>query len=191
MLDVTRIDSQTLTLCPELTNLLSVVRRVQAEFEPALHRRQLSLTLDRLDHLPDIWADPEFLYKVFYHLIVNAIKYTPDGGAITVSGATDSGEAGQPVVELVVRDTGIGIDPDHHELIFEKFYQTGEVAVHSSGRTKFKGGGPGLGLAIARGIVQAHGGKIWVESPGYDEDSCPGSRFHVRLLQSSTNGELI
>lgn len=82
---------------------------------------------------------------------------------------------------MVVSDTGIGIDPRYQDLIFTKFYQTGEVALHSSGKTKFKGGGPGLGLAIARGIVQAHGGQIWVESPGYDEVKCPGSHFHVAL----------
>jgi len=81
----------------------------------------------------------------------------------------------------VVSDTGIGINPEFHELIFTKFYQTGQVSFHSTGRTKFKGGGPGLGLAIARGIVEAHGGRIWVESPGYDEETCPGSQFHVVL----------
>ncbi|MBN1177717.1 MAG: HAMP domain-containing histidine kinase, partial [Anaerolineae bacterium] len=78
-----------------------------------------------------------------------------------------------------ISDTGIGIDPAHHELIFEKFYQTGEVSLHSSGRTKFKGGGPGLGLSIVKGIVQAHGGRIWVESEGCDDVACPGSHFHV------------
>jgi signal transduction histidine kinase len=82
---------------------------------------------------------------------------------------------------IVFRDTGIGIDPAQIELIFTKFYQTGEVALHSSGRTKFKGGGPGLGLAIARGIIQAHNGKLWAESPGYDETNCPGSQFHILL----------
>jgi signal transduction histidine kinase len=80
-----------------------------------------------------------------------------------------------------VSDTGIGIAREFQELIFMKFYQTGQVALHSSGRTKYKGGGPGLGLAIARGMVEAHGGRIWVESPGYDEAACPGSQFHVVL----------
>jgi signal transduction histidine kinase len=124
------------------------------------------------------------LQKVFYHLLINAIKYTPDGGKITISGrqaepnASDLPRGG---VEIIVSDTGIGIDSRFHELIFAKFYQTGELELHSSGKTKFKGGGPGLGLAIARGIVEAHHGRIWVESPGYDEVKCPGSQFHVIL----------
>jgi signal transduction histidine kinase len=146
-----------------------------------LRERNLTLTVEGLDDLPPIAADPDLLHKTFYHLIINAVKYTPDGGAITVSGKAVSGDGQAPAVQVVVGDTGIGIDPAHHELIFEKFYQTGRTTLHSSGKTKFKGGGPGLGLAIARGIVLAHGGRIWVESPGYDEQACPGSRFYVRL----------
>ena len=84
-------------------------------------------------------------------------------------------------VEIFVRDSGIGLDKEHHELIFEKFYQVGSVAVHSSGKTSFKGGGPGLGLAIVRGVIRAHGGKVWVESKGYDEVHFPGSTFYLQL----------
>ncbi len=185
MLDVTKLDSQTLHLRKAPTSISSLVERVRTQFTAALQERKLTLTTAGLDSLPEVAGDPELLFKVFYHLIVNAIKYTPDGGAITVSGkAIEPREAGDPAqawAQVVVSDTGIGIDPANHELIFEKFYQTGEVAVHSSGLTKFKGGGPGLGLAIARGVVLAHGGKLWVESEGYDEQRCPGSHFHVRL----------
>jgi signal transduction histidine kinase len=126
-------------------------------------------------------ADSDLLYKALYHLIVNAIKYTPDGGEITISGSVVQDDDGREAVQVVVADTGIGIDQEHHALIFDKFYQTGEVMLHSSGVTKFKGGGPGLGLAIAKGAVMAHGGEIWVESEGYDEEKLPGSRFLVRL----------
>ena len=84
-------------------------------------------------------------------------------------------------VEIAVRDTGIGLDPEHHELVFDKFYQVGDVALHSSGKTTFKGGGPGLGLALVRGIARSHGGKGLVESEGCDEVNCPGSTFYLQL----------
>jgi signal transduction histidine kinase len=133
--------------------------------------------------LPSIMADPDAMQKVFYHLIVNAIKYTPDGGKITITGRCITGgwEDPFPGIEIIVSDTGIGIDPQLHELIFTKFYQTGELALHSTGKTVFKGAGPGLGLTVARGIVEAHRGKIWVESPGHDEKTFPGSQFHIVL----------
>jgi signal transduction histidine kinase len=124
------------------------------------------------------------LNKLFSNLLYNAIKYTPDGGCITVSGQywpADNHDPAASFVEIMVSDTGIGVDPKVQELIFTKFYQTGPVSFHSSGKTKFKGGGAGLGLSIARGIVEAHGGRIWVESEGHDEQACPGSKFHVVL----------
>jgi signal transduction histidine kinase len=118
---------------------------------------------------------------VFDNLVVNAIKYTPDGGQVHIVGQRLKGRDDGDWVEVIVSDTGIGIDPEHLDRIFDKFYQTGEVALHSTGRTKFKGGGPGLGLAIAKGIVEAHGGSIWAESDRHDEDQCPGTKFHVLL----------
>jgi signal transduction histidine kinase len=185
MLDMAMIDNQAMRLYHKPVPLLPVLQAVNSQFVTALEQRRLTLTLDEsLAGLPKIEGDAETLGKVFYHLIINAIKYTPDGGRITVSGrALPEGDSrlGRGGVELVVADTGIGIDPRFKDLIFTKFYQTGEVALHSSGKTKFKGGGPGLGLAIARGIVEAHGGRIWVESSGYDEQKCPGSQFHVAL----------
>jgi signal transduction histidine kinase/CheY-like chemotaxis protein len=185
MLDISKIDSQTLELHKEPTNLIQVVGSVRAEFEKALKERRLTLIVTDLDCLPAIQADPDLMFKLFSHLIGNAIKYTPDGGSIMASGRTlpgdGPGQNKEDWVQVFISDTGIGIDPAHHELIFGKFYQTGQVNLHSSGTTKFKGGGPGLGLSIARGIVQAHGGRIWVESPGHDEKTCPGSCFHLLL----------
>ncbi len=84
-------------------------------------------------------------------------------------------------IEVIVADTGIGIAPDDLDRIFDKFYRASDVMTHSTGRTKFKGAGPGLGLTVARGIAEAHGGCIWAESPGHDEEMHPGSQFHVVL----------
>ncbi len=188
MLDVSRIDSKTLKMLPEMTQVGLVILRLQKAFKTALVERKQVLDTEGLENLPPIYADPDLLYKVFYHLIINAIKYTPDGGLITISGRSLEETPGRPEVEIVVSDTGIGIAPHNQELIFEKFFQTGEVLLHSSGKTKFKGGGPGLGLAIARGIIEAHHGRIWVESKGCDELSNPGSHFHIRLpVKSEVN----
>jgi signal transduction histidine kinase len=186
MLDVSKIDNKTLQLVTEKVQLSLVIMKVQKTFKPALEERRLTLETKGLQDLPTINADPDLLFKLFYHLVMNAIKYTPDGGWITIKGSVVEEKPGCQEVEIVISDTGVGIDPEHQELVFEKFYQTGEVNFHSSGKTKFKGGGPGLGLAIGRGIVQAHKGRIWVESPGHDEERCPGSRFYVRL---PVNGE--
>jgi signal transduction histidine kinase len=181
MLDVSKIDSQTLQVSrsPVQANLL--IHRVHKNLQQALEERKIKFVIHpNLDQMPPFWADPELLNKVFYQIIINAIKYTPDGGIIRVNGRVLS-HGDKNEIELVVRDTGIGIASQHQDLIFEKFFQTGEVRYHSSGKTKFKGGGPGLGLAIAKGIVEAHHGRIWAVSPGYNEETCPGSAFYVRL----------
>ena len=185
MLDMAQIDLRTLALHQAPAPILPVVQLIVDRLKPALEERQLRLELrEDLRRLPEIEADQDSLSKVFHHLIINAVKYTPNGGRIAISGrslAPGNSALLKPGVEIIVSDTGIGIDSKYHELIFTKFYQTGEVAFHSTGKTKFKGGGPGLGLAIVRGIVEAHGGRVWVESPGYDETNCPGSHFHVVL----------
>ena len=188
MLDVVKIDSGTLEIILEPVSLSAVLDKVHQAFLEALWERNLSLSVEGLEALPEIEADPELLYKVFYNLVVNAIKYTPDGGSVTISGQRSAADEG---VQIVVSDTGIGIDPGFHELIFTKFYQTGKVELHSSGKTKFKGGGPGLGLAITRGILQAHKGRVWVESPGYDENTCPGSRFIVTLPLTQEEADVV
>jgi signal transduction histidine kinase/HAMP domain-containing protein len=183
MLDIAKIDSRMLELYPEPLSIPSVIGLIAQSFGESLAERKQILTVADMSDLPSIMADPDALQKVFYHLIVNAIKYTPDGGKITITGRCLNGSPDDPFpgIEIVVSDTGIGIDPEAHELIFTKFYQTGELALHSTGKTIFKGAGPGLGLTIARGIVEAHHGKIWVESSGYDEKALAGSHFHVLL----------
>jgi signal transduction histidine kinase len=181
MLDVSKIDSKTLNIAQADSRLKLVIAKAKKPFESALKDRNLDLNVEGVDNLPVITADTELLHKAFYHVIMNAIKFTPDGGQIFINGHTVTESPNSPEIEITVRDTGIGIAKENQEVVFEKFYQTGEVLMHSSGKTKFKGGGPGLGLAIARGIIEAHGGRIWLESPGYNEETRPGTTVFVRL----------
>ncbi len=181
MLDVSRIDSNLLEISPTDTQIDQVIEKIIKAFNIAFEERKLTFKVQGLSNLPVIHADKDLLYKVFYHVVGNAIKYTPDGGSITVSGRLIEENPKDPEIEIAVKDTGIGIDAQYHELIFEKFYQTGEVLLHSSGKTKYKGGGPGLGLAISRGIINAHRGRIWLESTGHNEQTFPGSTVYVRL----------
>ncbi|GAB4498829.1 MAG: hypothetical protein OHK0052_12770 [Anaerolineales bacterium] len=184
MLDVAKLDSRALELYPEPLSIRVLLQIVTDGLLSAFKERKISLTLEDLSDLPPIEADPDALRKVFYHLIINAIKYTPDGGKVTIGGSAISAPASplqQDSIEIFVRDTGIGISLEAQQFIFNKFTQTGKVALHSSGKTKFKGGGPGLGLAIARGIIEAHNGKISVFSAGHDEVNFPGSTFTIVL----------
>jgi signal transduction histidine kinase len=186
MLVMVKIDSKDLQIFAEPQQLGQLVQRVVDGLRPDLGQRQLSLAVGAgLDDLPEIEADEDALVMLLENLVVNAVKYTPDGGQVIIDGRYWS-EPPFPdwpadAVELTVQDTGIGIDPAALELIFTKFYQTGNVSLHSSGKVKFKGGGPGLGLAIAKGIVDGHYGRIWAESTGHDEVNCPGTTIHVIL----------
>jgi signal transduction histidine kinase len=181
MLDVTRIDADTLKAASVPVPLKQVVNDIAHDFSKAAAEREIEIITQHAEDTPAIYGDPTLIQKALYHLIINAIKYTPDGSKVTLSTRPIMMDDNIPGVEIAVTDTGIGLDPEHHELVFEKFYQVGSVAIHSSGKTTFKGGGPGLGLAIVRGVAHAHGGKVWVESPGHDEVNFPGSTFYLQL----------
>lgn len=181
MLDVTRIDSDKLRIAPVPVPVRSLLNDIVNRVKRDLSERDLTLTTEYAADLPLIHADQTLIQKAVYQVLLNAVKYTPDGGVITVRTHGVMLDTGEPGIEIIVADTGIGLAPEHQRLIFEKFYQVGSVALHSSGKTTFKGGGPGLGLAIARGVVRAHGGRIWVESPGCDEQALPGSTFYLQL----------
>ena len=190
MLDVTRIDKSTLNLSfvPVLIKL--VIFDIVVNLEKDIENRNIKVTVNHLENLPTIYADPDMIEKTLYHLIVNAIKYTPDGSEVKISTRRVMLENEIPGIEISVADKGIGLDTEHHELVFEKFYQVGSVNIHSSGKTTFKGGGAGLGLAIVKGVAQAHGGKVWVESKGCDEINYPGSTFYLQLPINAPRGEV-
>lgn len=177
MIDVSLIDNNLLQLHFQpvwINRLLSVL---QTELEPAARERHQTFDVRNFPGSNEMtFGDPERLLQVLRNVLINAVKYTPDGGRIQVDGRKLPG-----FLEIIIRDSGIGIAPEEQAIIFEKFARLGNISLHSSGKTKFKGGGPGLGLHIAKGIIDSHGGAIWVESPGYDEEKFPGSTFHILL----------
>jgi signal transduction histidine kinase len=182
MLDVARLENQIVAPHLETLSLAPLLRLIQKDYVDDLKERQITLELDpNINSIPPLPADSELLKKALENVILNAVKFTPDGGSIFVSAHTVKVDGRGDFCEIRVKDTGIGIDPANHIIIFEKLYQVGKVELHSSGRTKFKGGGPGLGLAIAAGIVKAHKGNIWVESEGQDEEKLPGSTFFIQI----------
>ena len=177
MLDVSLITLDMMELHLQPTWLTQVINAVNRSVESYLQDRELDLIIEH-DTIPQraTYADPERLVQVLQKIVLNAIKYTPDGGSIIVTARELTG-----FVDVMVIDNGIGISPSDLSHIFGMFATVGDVSLHSSGKTKFRGGGPGLGLYISKGVIEAHGGNIWAESPGYDEQECPGSTFHILI----------
>jgi len=189
MLDVTRIDSEALKAASVPVSLRHVIEDVIKGLRAAVDERKIEFVLEHPQEASQFNGDPDLIQKMLYQLIVNAVKYTPDGGKVTISTRTAKMDDDTPCVEITVKDTGIGLDAEHQELVFEKFYQVGGVELHSSGKTTFKGGGPGLGLAIVRGVARAHGGNVWVESSGHDEVNFPGSTFYLQLPLTASQSQ--
>jgi signal transduction histidine kinase len=177
MLDVSMIDNDLLKLNFQPIQLENILEILGRDLSETVSRRKQILEIKPFEG-SDTWiyVDSARIMQAIRNILDNAVKYTPDGGRITVDGRTLPG-----LIEVTITDTGIGISPADQDVIFEKFGQLGRVDLHSSGKTKFKGGGAGLGLSISRGILEAHGGSIWAESKGYDEKKCPGSTFHVLI----------
>ena len=180
MIDVSLIDNNMLAINLQPVWISHLIRLLKNELADTMAGRNQTLVVEKFEGDDTmIYGDSARLFQALHKVASNAIKYTPDNGTITLHGRLLPG-----FVEITIADTGIGIAPEHQSVVFEKFGQLGKTDLHSSGRTKFKGGGPGLGLPIARGILEAHGGTIWVESEGYDEVRLPGATFHILLPTS-------
>lgn len=150
LLDLTRIESGQVPLDLKSAApgklLTSAADRMRVQVE----RAGLTLTVESAMELPEVRADAARLEQVLVNLVHNALKFTAPGGKVILSAGAQGG-----FVRFAVRDTGIGIPEDELERVFERFYKADRAR---------SGGGTGLGLSIARHIVEAHGGRIWVES---------------------------
>ncbi len=177
LIDVSLIDNRMLDLSIQPVWLNRLFETLHLEIASTLKKRNLKFSITSFDGLHDLFfSDPERLLQVFRNIILNAIKFTPDEGQIIIHGRQLPG-----FIEVIITDTGVGIAQQNQLSIFDKFSQLGEISLHSSSKTKFMGGGPGLGLHISKGIIEAMGGSIWVESKGYDNINYPGSSFHVLI----------
>jgi two-component system sensor histidine kinase KdpD len=162
LLDMSRIEAGTLRIETEPTDLRPIIEGTAAEFQ--MLTRAHHIEADLPSALPAIVADPRRARQVLRNLVENAIKYSPGGGPITITARVKTG-----VVQISVADHGIGIDEQHMEHIFDRFYQVDSASTR-------KVGGSGLGLSICKAIVEAHHGRLWAESqPG------AGSTFHFTL----------
>ncbi len=167
LFEMARIDSGALSLDLMTEDLAELVRACVAGFESEAQARGIELSTagaEADDEPVLVRCATDKIERVLVNLIMNALRYTPSGGRATVSLVPEGGS-----VVLSVEDTGVGIAPDSLERVFEPFFRADPARNPSEGSA-------GLGLAIARGLVAAHGGTIWAELP-----PAGGTRFCVRL----------
>lgn len=185
LIDVSLLDLKLMELHFQPVWLLQVLNAAERSVSKLLVNRRLDLAIER-NTIPvtPTSGDPDRLLQVMQKVLMNAVKYTPDDGKIIIRGRDLPG-----FTDIMIIDNGIGIIPSNLPHIFDTFSALGDASLHSSGKTKFKGGGPGLGLPIAKGIIEAHGGTIWAESEGYSEQTYPGSTFHIMIPMHSVEAE--
>jgi signal transduction histidine kinase len=172
LLQLSRLESGDLPLHREKVRLRPLVDGVLSEIEVTRGRRDITLERDVDEDLPPVYADAERVHQVLFNLLDNAVRFAPPGGRVRVTATGRNG-----AVDVAVADTGPGIAPEHLPRLFERFYRV------DSARSREEGG-TGIGLAIARSVVEAHGGRIWAESePGR------GSTFTFELPVAPTTGD--
>jgi len=142
-----------------------LVNDITSIYAPIMETEGIEFHTSTLENLPTIYGDRERLMQCLQNLINNSVRYTPDGGKISITTKNNKGS-----VDLIVSDTGIGITAEHLHHIFDRFYRS------DMNRTR-KSGGTGLGLAITRAIIESHGGNIFAHSEGDGK----GSTFNLRL----------
>ncbi len=156
LLDLSRLESGEVPLRREPVSLAPLVALVMSEIEVACADREVEVVSDLSDDLPTIEADSERVHQVIFNLVDNAVRFTPEGGEVRIEAHRHNGS-----VEVSVADTGVGIPADALPRLFERFYRVDPARAREDG-------GTGIGLAIARSVVEAHGGSIRAESaPGH------------------------
>ena len=159
LLDISRIEAGRIEMKQERVQIDRIAKRRIEELRPQADQKAISLLFERQSDLSPMIGDADRIGQIFINLIGNAIKFTPESGKVTVR--ISKSQQNRSVTDgfhVEVIDTGPGIPPEDREKVFDKFRQLGSV------HTRKPQGGTGLGLSIAAGIVEAHGGQLWVDS---------------------------
>lgn len=175
LLDVSRIELGTLSMVPKQTDILALARGILDEQNHAIQEKELSLITQFDEDIPTLLVDEKFLRIVLQNILVNAIKYTPKGGRIRIAITRKNAKS----IKVEISDTGYGIPKEQMSKMFTKFFRADNVKNREIE-------GTGLGLYIAKSIVENSGGKIWFSSPaespiGGETAENPGTAFYVTL----------
>jgi two-component system OmpR family sensor kinase/two-component system sensor histidine kinase BaeS len=167
--DLALADAGQLRLTLRPVDLLSLIQNATDTLASAAEGQGVTLGCRLAEGLPPIQADADRVAQVLRNLLINALRHTPSGGSVTVAASANGGS-----VEVAVSDTGEGIAPENLGRVFERFWRSDPARTRTDGLGRM--GGTGLGLSVAQSLVEAHGGRIWVEStPGR------GSTFRFTL----------
>ena len=164
--ELSRVEARAYQLNIRPVDASALVRTVTKRLSPHAELKRITLDFELQPDLLHVLADEDRAVQVLTNLTGNALQYTPEGGRVTISAKRISNE-----IEFSIRDTGIGIPAEHLSHIFDRFYRV------DKSRSRQAGGGSGIGLTIARSLIEAHGGRIWVESAGDGK----GSTFNFTL----------
>lgn len=164
--ELSRVEAGAYTLDKQTLDVASLVTTAVKRLARPFEEKQVVLTLHLAPDLPPLHADEDRILQVLSNLLNNALQYTPAGGNVTVAAQKNA-----EFLQFSVSDSGIGLSEADRDLVFTRFYRADQS------RSRQSGGGSGIGLTIARHLVEAHGGRIWVESPGVGM----GSTFYFTL----------
>jgi histidine kinase len=153
--ELSRVEAKAYPLDIRSMTVSNLVQTTVKRLSPQATAKRINLRSNLAADLPPLQADEDRITQVLVNLVANAIQYTSEGGDVTISAARENDE-----VRIAVKDTGIGIPPEHISNLFTRFYRV------DKSRSRQAGGGSGIGLTIARHLVEAHGGRIWAESQG-------------------------
>lgn len=165
LLDISRIESGRIQMEQTPISILDIVTQRIEEIRPQADEKSIQLDMTAPESVPQIFGDEARMGQVFTNLIGNAIKFTPNNGEVSVKVEADGN-----LLHVEVIDTGPGIPPEERQKIFDKFYQLSDISTRQQG-------GSGLGLSISKSIVEAHGGKLWID----DGNQGKGSNFQFVL----------